>query len=122
MSTVDPRFAAYLPHIRRRWLAEQASWRDRRARAWEAARRAAALLRGQYGAATVLAFGSLTGEGQYDADSDIDLAVSGIPPGKFFRAWADAGNVTGEFDLDLIDLLDCGPVLLAKISADGKSL
>ena len=75
-----------------------------------------------FAADNVIAFGSLPSEGQFDADSDIDLAVSGIAPKRFFRAWADAGNVTGEFDLDLVDFSDCGPALLEKISTDGKPL
>jgi uncharacterized protein len=118
----DQTFAEYLPHIRRRWLEEQDGWAKRRARAWEAARRAADVLRTQFAADAVIAFGSLAGEGQFDEESDIDLAVSGIAPKKFFRAWADAGNVTGEFDLQIVDLAECSPALLEKISTDGKPL
>ena len=118
----DQAFAEYLPHIRRRWLEEQDNWAKRRVRAWEAARRAADVLRTQYAADAVIAFGSLAGEGQFDEQSDIDLAVSGITPKRFLRAWADAGNVTGEFDLDVVDLADCGPALREKISTDGKPL
>ena len=101
---------------------EQDGWQKRRVRAWEAAHRAAGVLRTEFAADNVIAFGSLPSEGQFDADSDIDLAVSGIAPKRFFRAWADAGNVTGEFDLDLVDFSDCGPALLEKISTDGKPL
>ena len=41
----DQPFAEYLPHIRRRWQEEQEGWVKRRTRAWEAARRAADVLR-----------------------------------------------------------------------------
>jgi len=80
------------------------------------------VLRTKYAADAVIVFGSLAGSGQFDEHSDVDIAVSGIAPKRFFRAWADAGNVTGEFDLDVVDLSDCSPALREKISTDGKPL
>ncbi|MEP7199655.1 MAG: nucleotidyltransferase domain-containing protein [Chloroflexota bacterium] len=115
-------FAAYMPHIRQRWLAEQHDWQARRARAWECTQRAVTVLREQFGAHDVIAFGSLVGQGIFDEHSDIDLAVTGIAPQKFFRAWADAARVTDEFELDLVDLADCAPALREKIRAEGAPL
>jgi predicted nucleotidyltransferase len=37
------------------------------------------------------------------ADSDIDLAVSGLPPENFFRAMGEAGDLL-PWPLDLVDL------------------
>jgi len=61
----DERFAEYLLGIRRRWIAEQRGWQQRRVRAWEHARRTAEVLRA-FGATRVLAFGSLTRAGIFD--------------------------------------------------------
>jgi predicted nucleotidyltransferase len=114
-------FAQYLPHIRRRWQQDKASWQHRRERAWERARRAAAVLR-THGASEVIAFGSLVGQGLFDEHSDIDLATSGIPIKQFFRAWADAAAVVGDFELDVVDMAECSPALLEKIRAEGVPL
>ncbi len=117
----DTTFAEYMPHIRQRWLDEQASWQHRRARAWESARRAAEVLRAQYSATKILAFGSLVQSGRFDDRSDIDLAVEGVPAAKFFRAWADAERVS-KFEMDLVDLSDCPEGLEKEIFRAGVSL
>lgn len=114
-------FAEYMPHIRRRWEREQAGWQERRARAWEDARRAAALLRDEFGAQRVIAFGSLVQSGLYDERSDIDLAVAGISARQFFRASARAASVCDR-ELDLIDLADCPPSLREQIEEEGVPL
>jgi len=62
---------------------------------------AAAALK-EFGAREVYVFGSTAG-GTMREDSDIDLAVSGLPPEVFFRAMARASGALGR-ELDLIDL------------------
>lgn len=62
---------------------------------------AARILR-EAGATEVFVFGSAA-EGKLRPDSDIDLAVRGIPPEKFFRAIGMAMRAISR-DLDLIDL------------------
>ncbi len=115
-------FAEYLPYIRERWLKEQEGWKLRRARAWASARRAAEVLRAQYSATKVLAFGSLVQMGRFDERSDIDLAVVGVPPAKFFRASADAAAIVGKFELDVVDLTSCAPELRETILREGVPL
>ena len=114
-------YAAYLPHIRRRWLAEQAAWAQRREEAWLAVREVVAILRTRFGAREVVAFGSLTGRGPFTERSDVDLAVAGIPPGEFFRAWAVA-SAACPLELDLVDLADCSPGLRKLIAEEGVPL
>ena len=63
--------------------------------------RAAAVLK-EAGARKVYVFGSARG-GKRREGSDIDLAVSGLPPGNFFRAMGQAHQLLG-CPLDLIDL------------------
>lgn len=63
--------------------------------------RAAAVLKAA-GAREVYVFGSAATE-TMRPDSDIDLAVSGLPPKAFFRSMSDAEDVLGR-PLDLIDL------------------
>jgi len=63
--------------------------------------RAAAVLKAA-GAKEVFVFGSAA-TGKLRQGSDIDLAVSGLPPERFFKAMGRAGDVLG-CTLDLIDL------------------
>lgn len=63
--------------------------------------RAAAVLRAA-GAREVYVFGSVL-TGQIREGSDIDMAVSGLPPEVFFRAMGQAHSILGR-PLDLIDL------------------
>jgi len=119
--SVEEDFSAYLPGIRQRWLAQQKARERRRQEAWEAAREMAALLRSRFGADQVIAFGSMLYEGRFDERSDIDLAVSGIAPRAFFKAWAEAGRHC-PFELDLVDLADCSPALRKLIEEEGIPL
>jgi len=63
--------------------------------------RAAAVLK-ELGAREVYVFGSAA-RGTMREDSDIDLAVTGLPPGVFFRAWARIDDV-GDREIELVDL------------------
>ena len=63
--------------------------------------RATAVLKAA-GAREVYVFGSAADE-RMRPDSDVDLAVSGLPPEAFFRAMSDAERALGR-PLDLIDL------------------
>ncbi|MGI0135164.1 MAG: nucleotidyltransferase family protein [Candidatus Micrarchaeaceae archaeon] len=56
------------------------------------------------GAREVYVFGSAA-EGIAGEDSDVDLAVSGLPPEAFFRAMARAARALGR-SIDLVDLDD----------------
>ncbi len=79
------------------------------------------MLKVRFGAATVLAFGSLVHPERFDERSDIDLAVAGIPPSHFFKAWAAVAAAT-RFDVDLVDLADCPLALQRAILEEGIAL
>lgn len=86
--------------------------RQRRERAWEAARAAAALLKSQYHAARVAVFGSLTDAGQFGLWSDVDLAVWGImSPADYFEAVTHVLDIGGDIKIDLIMAERCKPSL-----------
>ena len=54
------------------------------------------------GAREVYLFGSAT-KGRFGTDSDLDLAVSGLPPSLFYRMGARVSDLLGR-TVDLIDL------------------
>jgi uncharacterized protein len=68
--------------------------------------KAAAVLK-EAGAKEVFLFGS-TAVGKIRENSDIDMAVSGLPPEAFFKAMGEAADILGR-PLDLIDLDEENP-------------
>jgi len=93
-------------------------------RAWEVARSAASLLKEQFGATKVVAFGSLACRVWFKPWSDVDLAVWGVPSEKFFRAVGavmDLGAEAG-FKVDLIDPAECSASLFLTIQSEGIQL
>ena len=54
----------------------------------ELATRCATVLRQRFGARRVIPFGSVVEHGTWHPGSDLDLAVEGIAPEQFFRAWS----------------------------------
>jgi predicted nucleotidyltransferase len=74
----------------------------------EAVVKAARLLR-DMGASQVFMFGSAV-KGQLRPDSDIDMAVSGLPPRVYFSAISQASDLVGR-PVDLMDLDDDTPLV-----------
>lgn len=79
------RLAPYVAGWKRRLAVEREADERHRDEAWEVARRAARLLAEEFGVRRVMVFGSLAW-GRFRRSSDIDLAVEGLPPERFFRA------------------------------------
>lgn len=76
------------------------------------------LLARDFGVRKVVLFGSLArGDGR--PDSDIDLAVEGLPPELTFRAMARAAEVAGRH-VDLVPLETARPEVLAIIEREGE--
>ena len=82
-------------------------------------RAAAILLRTRYGAKRVILFGSLAHEAWYSADSDVDLAVEGLPRDLYWRAWRTVEEVIGDRSVDLIEVESAGESLRSAIERSG---
>jgi predicted nucleotidyltransferase len=95
---------------------------ERWERAWRVARAAAKVLREQYGATRVVAFGSLAYRDAFTLWSDIDLAAWGISPGIFYRAVAVVTGLSPEFKVDLVAPEDCQSTLRHVIEQEGVAL
>jgi uncharacterized protein len=111
-----------LEAIRRRRARLGAEISSRRRRAMLAARKAADLLRTEFGAKEVVLFGSLARRGSFTLYSDIDLAVRGIAPERFFSASAAIERVDVSFQIDLVELETCAAAVRQNIEKDGKPL
>ena len=93
----------------------------RRERALKIARSAAEFLKMRYGAKRVVIFGSLAQKTPFTPWSDIDLAVWGIKPEKYFSAAGDAMDMglDSGIKVDLVDPQDCSKEFRADIEVDG---
>ena len=81
----EERFAPYVEAWRRRFAVQAEEDRRHAEEAWEEARKATAFLAEHYGVRRVVLFGSLPA-GRFREGSDVDLAVDGLAPERFFRA------------------------------------
>lgn len=95
---------------------------ERWAAAWETARMAARLLRQQFGANRVAAFGSLAHGDWFSQWSDIDLAAWGIPPERFYRAVAAVTGMSSEFQVNLAAPEVCEISVRQSIEHEGIDL
>jgi predicted nucleotidyltransferase len=86
------------------------------AEAWEAAQRCIALLKERFGATRVIPFGSVVGQAPWHAGSDLDLAVEGVQPAEFFKAYSAVRKLMPrDLDIDLVPLEDAYPEIRARI-------
>jgi predicted nucleotidyltransferase len=100
-------------------VAESKHLEDRRAKAFEVAKEASLLLRQRYGAKKVVLFGSLTETNIFSAWSDIDLAVWGIAPERFFSAVAAVTGLSSDFKIDLVEPDTCRAAMTDSIQKYG---
>ena len=77
---------------------------ERRHRAWELARKAAQILKDEFGASRVVVFGSLIHQELFHSRSDIDLGVWIIQ--GYFRAVSRLMDLDPEIEIDLVPVED----------------
>jgi predicted nucleotidyltransferase len=88
----------------------------RKERALAAAEACVRLLTERFRARRVILFGSLTGQGTWHAQSDIDLAVEGLAPAEFFRAYSACRDLLPRgLELDLVPLEKAYPEIRARM-------
>ena len=92
---------------------------------WEAARKAAEVLKKDFGVTRVVLFGSLLDHTQMHDRSDIDLAVWGLPNDELFQAMTAADHATAPYDfppIDLVPIEKAYPYIRRIIEAEGVDL
>jgi predicted nucleotidyltransferase len=94
-------------------------WRER---AWQLARRAAALLKEEYDVQRVVVFGSLTHPDRFTLWSDVDLGAWGLTSANWLRAIGAVGDLSDEIEVNLVDVACCSPKFLAAIEREGVVL
>ncbi len=114
--------AVYRATARRRQEREQQELARLQEQAWQAARRAAKLLKERFGATRVVVFGSLVHKDCFTRWSDVDVAAWGIRPEDTFRAIGAVMDIDAEPEVNLVDVGACRPSLLATIEREGVEL
>ena len=112
-------FVPYVAGLVQRERARRRRMRKRATKAQEAARTTADLLRQHYGATRVRLFGSVLHSGRFHERSDVDLAVEGLAPADYLRAWALLNDSSADFEVDLVDPRDCSPYIWKAVEREG---
>ena len=95
---------------------------ERREQGWTVARRAAQVLRAQFGVSRVWVFGSLAEGDHFSERSDIDMAASGLTPALHMEALGRLLRLSPDFALDLVDLDHCPQGLRRAVEDSGVEL
>ncbi len=118
---VKVEIAEYKRHWRKRAEREAAHRRAIASTARAEARQVAQMLVREFGANRVYLFGSLAQEGRFHERSDVDLAVEGIAPEHFYKAWAATGAYSG-VPIEMVDLDEVGEPMVKLILKYGELL
>jgi uncharacterized protein len=110
--------AETIEKYRKAWdeRAEEAKRRNesRRHEALQCAQKLAGMLVDRFGAKKVELFGSVLHKDRFNKDSDIDIAVEGIGPEKYFSAVAECQ--TADFPVDLVDVATATRLMKERIA------
>jgi predicted nucleotidyltransferase len=85
-------------------------------------REAAQMLKTRFGVRRVLLFGSLTYDIDFRSDSDVDLAVEGLPGSAYWEAWRCVEALMGDRPVDLIEVEVASSSLRDAIERQGVEL
>ena len=113
---------AYRTVVRRQREKELEALEARKQHAWILARQAAGLLRAQFDVTRVVVFGSLVKRDCFTEWSDVDVAAWGIRPEDTFRDMGAVMDLSGEIQVNLVDVETCSPSLRSAIQREGVDL
>ncbi len=109
-----------------RWLRNNTSRRatspELYEHAWEAARKAAHILKGRFGVERVRVFGSLVHEEMLHSGSDIDLAVEGLKPIDYWESLASVMFLDDQLSIEVVDRATCRPEIWSVVEQEGIDL
>ncbi len=94
----------------------------RQERAWEVARRAAKLLKADYGVTKVVLFGSLARGQGFHSRSDIDLAVWDLDERLLYRAASQLLGLEPDIEIDILMAEEAPEALKHNIESEGITL
>lgn len=96
--------------------------RQAREQVLERVRKATALLKQRFGVRRTILFGSLAHMAWFRTDSDVDLAVEGLPVDAYWKAWQLLEEFITDRSVDLIEIESAGESLQTAIQRYGIEL
>lgn len=111
----------YRQGAQRRRAQEEQNQRIRHHKGIQLAHVAAQHLKAVYHVQRVVLFGSFV-HGRIHAQSDIDVAVWGLDPGLYWRAWGSLDRLSDEYCFDLAEIDQVDEVIRAAIEREGVEL
>lgn len=122
MTPLTPeKLAVYQASARAKQMQKRQQLMLRQQQGLQIAHQAARLLKDQFAAKRVVLFGSLLDLDRMHPDSDIDLAVWGLPEQDYLQAVAQLLDLS-DFSVDLIEAEHAFPKLLEAIQISGVEL
>ncbi len=82
-------------------------------------RLAADMLRERFGVQRVILFGSLAREEWFTTDFDVDLAVEGLAPERYWEAWRSVEELISDVPVDFAEIEIARPSLRRAIMRHG---
>jgi uncharacterized protein len=114
---VDPKHIDYWRQV----IVDQNADNQRQTKqAWQEVGQIVELLRTHFGATQIIVFGSLVKD-RFHETSDIDIAVAGIPPERYFESVGAANRCSNRW-VDLKPLEALEPRFLQRVMATGVLL
>jgi len=83
---------------------------------------AAAQLKHEFQELKIVLFGSLAHKAWYSQDSDIDLAVDGLPSDQYFKAWRKLETMISNRKIDFVDMSELAEPVKQMILSEGIEL
>jgi len=116
-------YEIYTEAWRQRRRAEREALPLLRQQLFQTAQKCADWLAEKYAVRAVYLFGSVAWPERFHADSDIDLAVEGLPEGRYFRALAELWRLLPPGrELNLVPLEAAFPELAKRVRKEGVVL
>jgi predicted nucleotidyltransferase len=119
MQVSKQKMAIYKATAERRWQQEQQKLSSSYSQKWLIAKKAAEMLKNEFGAQQVAVFGSITQKELYHLHSDLDIAVWGLDEKKFHRAVAKLLELEPSQRVDLVRIEDARDSLQSVIDQEG---
>lgn len=122
LDVTDEDIRVYRETARRRASQPDPEREAHRERGWQAARRAAALLREEYAATRVAVYGSLARGTGFTKWSDVDLFAEGIPPDSWINAIGEVFESEDAIEVNLAPLEAMKPHIRERALAEAVDL
>ena len=122
MIVTQKKMAVYKATARRRWENERQQLLQRFRKTSMLARKAAELLKEQFGVQRVALFGSVAHEELFHSHSDLDLAVWGLDEKEYYRAVAQLLALDPVIRVDLIRVEAASASMREEIESSGVLL